>query len=183
MSAGSSQQARSAPPESALIVRVAAAEPYVAGLRERFDPVAPLGVPAHVTILVPFVPPERIDDGVVRRLRDALDGTRPFPFRLAEVRCFPDVVYLAPEPAEPFLVLTSAVHRAFPECPPYGGAHASVVPHLTVAHVFGDAQRTVADELRRALPRPHGIEARCDELVLIENTTGRWRPIHVLALA
>jgi hypothetical protein len=44
-----------------------------------------------------------------------------------------DVLWLDPNPAEPFRGLTAAVGAAFPECPPYGGAFDEVVPHLTVA--------------------------------------------------
>lgn len=181
LASGRDRQLR-AVPESALIVRVPEAEELVADLRERFDPVARLGVPAHVTILVPFVAPERLDDEVLRRLHMALGSVRPFAFRLADVGCFEDVVYLAPEPAAPFVALTTAVHHAFPEHPPYGGAHASVVPHLTVAHLRGTAQREVETSLRAALPRPHGIGGRCSEVVLIENGTGRWLPRHVVSL-
>ena len=86
MSVGPTDPGSGVPPQSALIVRVPEAEPYVADLRARFDPVASRGVPAHVTILVPFVPPARIDADVLRRLRAALAGTREFAFRLAEVR-------------------------------------------------------------------------------------------------
>lgn len=182
MSVGSTDPERGVPPRSALIVRVPEADPYVADLRARFDPVASRGVPAHVTILVPFVPPARIDADVLRRLRAALADTRSFAFRLAEVRRFDDVVYLAPEPAAPFIALTAAVHGTFPDHPPYGGVHASVVPHLTVAHLRGVAQRAVEEKLWRALPKPQGIAARCGELVLIENTTGRWRPMWALVL-
>jgi hypothetical protein len=46
--------------ESAFIVRVPEAEPHVAHLRERFDPMALLGVPAHITLLYPFLSPEQI---------------------------------------------------------------------------------------------------------------------------
>jgi 2'-5' RNA ligase superfamily len=44
-----------------------------------------------------------------------------------------DVLWLDPNPAEPFRRLTEAVGVEFPECPPYGGAFDEVVPHLTVA--------------------------------------------------
>ena len=42
------------------------------------------------------------------------------------------VLWLAPDPAEPFRALTASVAAAFPEHPPYEGAHDDVVPHLTV---------------------------------------------------
>ncbi|MCW2899417.1 MAG: hypothetical protein JWO67_1682 [Streptosporangiaceae bacterium] len=44
-----------------------------------------------------------------------------------------DVLWLAPDPAQPFQDLTFAVSKAFPDYPPYAGAYDEVVPHLTVA--------------------------------------------------
>ena len=46
--------------ESALIIAVPEAEPLVKALRERFDWSAAQGVPAHITILYPFIPPEKL---------------------------------------------------------------------------------------------------------------------------
>jgi hypothetical protein len=52
-------------PRSALIVEVPAAEPAVARHRERLDSSAPLGVPAHITVLYPFLPPGAIGPAVL----------------------------------------------------------------------------------------------------------------------
>lgn len=114
-------------PQTGFIVRVPQAEARVAGLRERFDASAALGVPAHITLLFPFMAPEAIDDAVRQGIRDALAGAA----------CFPATAYLAPEPAAPFIDLTERLMHHFPAYPPFGGEFASVIPHLTVAH--GDA--------------------------------------------
>ena len=53
---------------SGLIVEVPEVEPAVGELRSRLDGNARLGIPAHITVLFPFVPPAEIDDGVLRRL-------------------------------------------------------------------------------------------------------------------
>ncbi len=42
--------------ETALLVEVPAAEPYVAQYRSKLDTNAGLGIPAHITVLAPFVP-------------------------------------------------------------------------------------------------------------------------------
>jgi hypothetical protein len=47
--------------QSALIVTVPAAEEAVGPHRAHFDKAAAWGVPAHVTILYPFMPPSDID--------------------------------------------------------------------------------------------------------------------------
>jgi 2'-5' RNA ligase len=89
------------------------------------DPAAKLGVPAHITVLYPFVPPERINDSVVRKLRDMLSSFAAFEFRLVRIGRFPIALYLAPEPAQPFIGLTETVVREFPEYLPYGGHDSS----------------------------------------------------------
>ena len=43
------------------------------------------------------------------------------------------VVYLAAEPAKPFVDLTRALWQRFPDWPPYEGAHPTIRSHLTVA--------------------------------------------------
>ena len=44
-------------PISAFAVKVPAAEPLVGDLRRRYDATVALGVPAHITLLVPFMDP------------------------------------------------------------------------------------------------------------------------------
>ncbi|MDT0319538.1 2'-5' RNA ligase family protein [Streptomyces millisiae] len=138
--------------ETALLVVVEAAEPVVGGWRRRFDRSAAAGVPAHVTVLVPFLDVARIDDGVLGELRQLFAAHRPFDVRFEGFGRFPDVLYLAPEPAGPVRALTEAVVARWPEVPPYGGAFAEVVPHLTVAHgqvedVYREAEAALAGRL------------------------------------
>ena len=55
------QNASMEPTHSALIVAVAEAEPAVADHRERLDRAATWGVPAHITVLYPFLPPADLE--------------------------------------------------------------------------------------------------------------------------
>jgi hypothetical protein len=120
---------------SALLVMVPEADPVVGRHRAVLDRAAGLGVAAHVSVLVPFVAPELIDGAVLAGVREVVGGVPRFSAELARVSWFGDrVVFLAPEPAEPFRVLTGALWRRFPGCPPYGGEFAEVVPHLTIGH-------------------------------------------------
>ncbi len=170
------------PNQSALIVRVPEAENAVHDLRKRYEPSAALGAPAHITILVPFVPPEHITAQVLSAATKALTASRPFTFTLAEVGRWPETTYLLPEPAAPFTGMTNALAQAFPDYPPYGGRHAGVVPHLTVAH--GNA--TQADEaekaLRATLARLGPITSACKSVDLYENSSGLWRIAHSIPL-
>jgi len=163
---------------SGLIVRVPPAQALVDDLRLRYDEAARLGVPAHITVLFPFVPPERVDAAVLARVRQALAAIRAFDFTLTSVRRFPATAYLAPDPPAPFVALTEALVREFPEHPPFGGEFDSVIPHLTVAHGDADGATAVERELAARLAAHGPVRARCVAVDLYENATGRWRPMH-----
>ena len=167
--------------ESAFIARVPEAEPYVALWREQFDPSAKLGVPAHITLLYPFMSPELISAAVLERARAAVTATHRFAFTLARVSRFPGALYLAPEPAAPFIELTKRLVRQFPEFPPYGGQYEGIVPHLTVAHGGRLEHSRVETDLLISLSA--GVACSCSELVLIENASGRWQQMHAFPLS
>jgi 2'-5' RNA ligase len=169
-------------PETALICRVPESERFIARYRERFDPPARRNVPAHVTILYPFMPPEQVDVQVLERLAAIARGVRAFDYRLTEIRRFPASLYLAPQPDNSFAALTSAVFRDFPDYPPFAGKFITVVPHVTVAHADEPQLCEIEVELRIALASGGGLAARCSEMILIENSSGRWEEIQSFAL-
>jgi len=171
-------------PATAFIVAVPEAEPLVSDLRARFDPSAALGVPAHVTVLHPFMPPAEVTPEVLERVAVALRGMRAFDFVLARVMRFPGVLYLAPEPAAPLVALTEALIRAFPQYPPFGGAHERIVPHLTVAQGDEPMLQQAEAGLRATLQAHGPIHAPCRELCLLHNAPGSWvqwqrLPLHI----
>ena len=84
-----------APVESAIILAVPEVEPLVGALRLEGDVSAQHGVPAHVTLLYPFV--EDPDIGVVEELCFFFAGVEGFALDFVAVGEFPEVVYLAPD--------------------------------------------------------------------------------------
>jgi hypothetical protein len=147
---------------TALIAPVPEAEPAVGATRATHDSSAARGVPAHITILFPFLPPDEIDDAA---LRDLFTRFAPFDFTLDRVERFEDGhVWLRPNPSWRFADLTAAVWERWPERPPYEGAFDVVIPHLTVSDT--------PIELNVTLP----ITARTHEIVLIEEneSSGQW---------
>lgn len=171
------------PSQTGLIVPVPEAEPVVGRHRAALDPIASWGVPAHITVLYPFLPPDRID-GTVHEALAALFGRMPsFTATLARVEWFgAEVLWLAPEPARPFRELTRAVWDRFPETPPYGGAFDDVVPHLTVGDRAPrpDLEAAAADVAPR-LP----VRVAVTRVRLVEGTTGEvpWRTVAEFPLA
>jgi len=139
--------------KSGLVVPMPDLDPIVGHLRKEWDPVAPLGVRAHVTVLFPFATPATVDDEVLDRIAGVVEAPPPFAVTFGTLHEFPDhVLYLAPSPAEPFRALTYALAGAFPDHPPYGGQFADVIPHLTVAHRADAPRARIREELGLRLP-------------------------------
>jgi hypothetical protein len=170
--------------ESALIIAVPEAEPLVKAFRDRFDSSAAAGIPAHITILYPFMPPGEITSAVLAELRDLFARFSTFEFALAELRRFPEYLHLFPSPAEPFKALTYTVVERYPEYPPYGGVFPEVIPHLTVA---GEIETAQLDDIEREFRQQHGaqlsVKAKANEVLLIENSSGRWEVRQMFELA
>lgn len=147
------------------------AEPLVGQWRRRFDSAAALGVPAHVTVLYPFLGVEHIGRAVLDELAIVLGDHRSFAVRFAECGRFPGVLYLAPAPDRPFRALTESVAARWPEAPPYGGQFADVIPHLTIAHgQEAEVFREVETVLSARLP----VEAQVSAVSLFVHDGQRW---------
>lgn len=169
--------------QSALLVLVPEAERWVADLRALHDPVASLGVPAHITLLFPFLPPEAIGDRERSALAGLFGSVASFAFRLNRMGRFPQTVYLEPEPAGPFVALTAALAKAFPSCPPYGGQFGEVVPHLTISDKDPAAAAAVESEMRLRMADRGAIQANCRQVHLYEERSGYWSPAQAFGLA
>jgi 2'-5' RNA ligase superfamily len=174
--------------ETALLLPVPAAEPAVGQHRARLDEAARDGVPAHITVLYPFLPPAGIDAALFASLRRLFAGLGAFEFTLDKVRWFGDeLVWLGPRDPAPFTALTDLVVTAFPSCPPYGGRHSEVIPHLTIGHLGGpEALRAAAESVRHRLP----IEASAARVILMAGPRpgnpgtppGQWRTVAAFPL-
>lgn len=158
------------------MVVIPESEPVVAHLRDRHDPVASLGVPAHVTVLYPFIPRRQIDDDVRGALASLFGGLPAFAYRFASVgRLGPATIVMYPEPAKSFTRLTERVHRRWPAHPPYGGQFDVVIPHLTVGdHLGVDAALEVEVAARESLDR-HGPVTGQATIVSLIVADDDWR--------
>jgi 2'-5' RNA ligase len=161
--------------ESALLITVPAAERAVARHRSRLDPNAADGVPAHTTVLYPFLPPGEIGADAHAELARLFASVPAFRFTLDRIGWFPNspVLWLGPSDPAPFSALTDLVAAAFPSCPPYGGQFAAVIPHLTIGEGAALADLRVA----AAAVRPHlPIAAEATEVTLMTGPPPRSAP-------
>ena len=139
---------------TALICPLPRLAPLLAPWRERHDPSAAAGIPPHITVLAPFLPPEdlRVDD--LEAVRSLVAPREPIEVELTRVGMFDsDVLHLRPDPDDAFRGLTEAVVARYPQISPYGGRHREVVPHVTVGKAIPRPRaRHAARSLMLALP-------------------------------
>lgn len=139
---------------SAVYLPLPALDPLVGPWRRRFDPSGTQGVPPHITLLYPFLPPAELDDSVVDALR-ALFGELGGPgrIRFEQVALSGGLVHLAPAQDGWFRAATQAIVRRWPQCPPYRGKHGDPLPHVTIG--YGDPPppfQEIAGAIEPALP-------------------------------
>lgn len=178
---------RPAPPptQTAVLALVPEAEPAVAEHRARLDGAVKWGVPAHVTVLYPFVDPDQVDAQLLERLASAASTVPAFDVTFPRTSWFgEDVLWLVPDPAQPFRDLTTAVSAAFPDHPPYAGAYDGSTPHLTVGERrLGDvaALQRAERDISALLPLHARIERIC--LLAGADAPDSWSVLHEVPLA
>jgi len=157
--------------QSALLIPVPEAEAAVQRHRIEHDPVAAAGVPPHITLIVPWLPPREIGPGDLRELAAIASATEPFAYSLVRTCWFGrTVLWLAPDPAAPFIALTGALAEVF-GTPPYDDEFDEVVPHLTVGHASDGVELAgVAREVDADLP----IACRAAEIWVMVGDGTAW---------
>ena len=160
--------------ETSLILQVPEANRVLAPVREAHDPVALLGIQAHLTLVYPFLRSTEIGPAVESELAQLFADFEPLELTFARTARFPSsVIYLAPEPSAPIVRLSEAVAERFPEAPPYGGKFDEVIPHLTLGHAENEE---TADAIEAAAARFLPLASRLSGVALMEEGEDRvWR--------
>ncbi len=164
-----------------MVVLVPELDAVVARWRADLDPSAGWGVPAHVTLLYPFVAPGDLDADVLATVAGIAAASHPFTARFTELRWFDEqVVWAAPDPAAPFARLTTGLVAAFPDQPPYGGAIAEPIPHLTVGDGGDPDAMQAAAAVRADLP----VDVEVSSVALLTGTSApdAWSTVATFAL-
>jgi 2'-5' RNA ligase len=163
------------PGSTAIVVLTPEAEPVTGAWYRAQSNAGAEGMGPHITLLIPFVPAERLDDDVDSRLRHVLGSFEPFDYTLERLERFAGgVLYLAPEPAQPFVELVRTLTAEFPDYPPYDGAHDTIVPHGTVAFSEdSDLLERIAAAVAPHLP----IASHTGEATIVERGVDlQWHP-------
>lgn len=136
------------------------------------------GIPPHVTLLYPFAPADELESALPL-LQAILVRQEPFTFELSELRTFPRTIWLAPEPAAPFVALTKAIEAAFPTYPHWEGVFEEVIPHLTLADGVEPVELEPTLARLRTLVGPLlPVQVAADQAtVLTEQPGGHWATV------
>jgi 2'-5' RNA ligase len=142
---------------TAVVVEVPAAQGLAEHVRAEFGPDAAVKIVPHVTVLYPWLDADEITPADLAGLAAVAAGVPAFEVVLDRFAWFPGVLWLAPEPADPFVRLTRGAALCWPHTPPYGGAHAGVTPHVTVmdleaAGIDVDDEIALKDAVERLEP-------------------------------
>src|SRR5436190_15407498 len=147
-------------PETAIVALFPELDPLLSGWLRRYTPSGARGLGPHVTLNVPFADSSVVGEHLAE-LAGELAQFAPFDIVLRSAARFPGTLYLAPEPAEPFVAMTEALGRAFPDFPPYGGEFDEIVPHLTIAQGDDSLLDAIEAELTEELPLETRVERVC----------------------
>lgn len=161
--------------QTGLVLPVPQAQPVLSEIAQRF-PEAVREVPAHISLLYPFLPHETCDVDVITALSEIIAQTGPLGVRLSACERRGEFAALRPEPLDPLRALSGSVRRRWPHLVPYDGRFGEVDPHVTVAlHTTPERARTVAEEI----VAPHlPIIAELRFAWLVAFVGGRWAVRH-----
>ena len=161
--------------QSAVLIPVPEADSVVGRWRHEHDPVAAAGVPAHITLLVPWVPPNEIAQADLDELDSELADVKAFDFELTHVSWFGRrVLWVAPEPSGRFLELTNRLSDRF-GIAPWDDEFDEVVPHLTVAHASDGVELVpIAADISGRLP----VRCHAGEVWVMVGDGQRWSLRH-----
>jgi hypothetical protein len=168
--------------ETALVILVPEAEPIVSSFRRLCDPKVRAGVPAHITLIYPFM------DGPIGtaqrgELRTLFAGFVPFAYNIDRIGHYAETLFLAPDRSEPFRLLVDALVERF-GIKPYGGRYwPGFDPHLTIANALPRAMLIVLRVTLRVLLAPRlPLVAGAREVTLLEEHEGRWTEVATFPL-
>jgi hypothetical protein len=150
-------------------------EAHVDSYRKIHDPSAGYNFPPHITVLWPFLRPDRITPEILAQLGSLFGRFPKLDLQFREIGRTATGIYLRPEPREPLVEMMLAAMGAFPECTPYGNPDYSPNPHLTIAlernpHKLETLAAAFENEARAFLP----FRTRATKVWLLEERGRGW---------
>ncbi|GAA5176070.1 2'-5' RNA ligase family protein [Pseudonocardia eucalypti] len=168
---------------TALVIPVPEADPALAAVGTRYPRLARPGLPAHLTVLYPWLPAAYVDDRARRSCAALAATAEPAEAEFREIGVHPGMVFLRPADPGPVDRLIAGARTRWPELPPYGGKYPDSPAHVSLA--LGGMSPEEVDGVRDLVGPMLPITSRLAELWLVALgpdgwlATDRW-PLGVL---
>lgn len=154
-----------------VVVPVSAADALLTTVGQRFPGAVRDGVPAHMSLMYPFVGADLLTERVTSTLRAVFASRPPVSVVFEECARHGGFVYLRPSPSAPLERLTAALQQRWPRLVPYAGRHAVTEPHVTLALDLPDDN---AAQVQREATTWLSLTARIDQAWLVA-FHGQWQ--------
>jgi hypothetical protein len=119
--------------QTGLVIPVPGADALLGSVGARYPGTVRAGLPAHVSLLYPFVVVAELDERVTTALHELFVEQVSIPVDFVECYRRGGFVALRPDPSDGLTELLSKTHRRWPDVVPYAGVYRDLEPHLTVA--------------------------------------------------
>lgn len=151
--------------QTAVVIPVPDAEPLLTAVTRHYPEAVRGGVPAHVSLLYPFVPADQLDTQVIARLSGLFDAQPVISTTFRTIGRHDGFVCLRPDPPTMLDGVTTTIRQTWPSLTPYNGRYGDVAAHLTVAIHTSSAR--AAEIERTLLPTYLPVEAELREAWLV----------------
>ena len=158
--------------QTALVFLVPEAEAPLSRVASTFPQLVRPGLPAHVTVLAPWIPLDEVDQKALVLCANLAASMPETTVSFNKIGMKPGFVYLDSDEASSIEAICDATKRTWPYLPPYAGKHKDVRPHITLA--LGDMrdgdQEVIADLVLPSLP----IRSSFESLHVVSFNGSRW---------
>jgi len=162
--------------QTALVLRVPEADSALTCVASVHLRLVRADLPAHVTILYPWLPAHEVDTDELSRCAGLVAPLTTLDVTFNEVHARPGLIFLEPDPGEPVQRLCEATQRCWPSLLPYEGKYADSPPHVTLA--LGTTSTEEEARIRALVDPLLPLRTRFDELLLMAFGEQGWSEIH-----
>ena len=117
----------------------------VAPIMQQFALENLINLPAHITVLYPFAPPDKLES-TYPDVQKLCKNIQPFDVTLEGYGRFPKFIYMKLKDGDPIRTIFRQFQKNFPEYRPYDGLYGDdLLPHITIAEFESEAEQATAE--------------------------------------
>jgi hypothetical protein len=138
--------------QTALVFLVPEAEAPLSRVASAFPQLVRPGLPAHVTILSPWIPLDEVNQKALDLCAGLAASMAERTVSFNKIGMKPGFIYLGSDEASSIEAICDAAKRTWPCLPPYAGKHKDLLAHITLA--LGDMRPGDQEAIVGLVPLP-----------------------------